>query len=75
MSTYETSDMYIHQQKLDTILNKTFLDLVVFSGMGYVAGIGASIFFRHRLPIKSVAAGLGGSFAFVNNRRHFNALK
>lgn len=55
-----------HQKKLDTILNKTFLDLGTFSIIGYGVGLVASIFL-HR-PVRYVAAGIGGSYGIVQNQ-------
>lgn len=36
--------------KVDTVLNKTFLDLVVYSVGGYLVGFGASILFENKPP-------------------------
>lgn len=55
-----------HQRKLDTALNKSFLDLATFSLIGLGVGIVASVFF-HR-PIRYVAAGVGGSYGIVQNQ-------
>ena len=60
------------QRKLDTVLNKTFLDLVVYSIGGYVVGFGASILFKNKAPIRNVLAGLGGSYGFAINKANFN---
>lgn len=61
-----------HQKKLDTILNKTFLDLGTFSLLGYGVGLVASVFFRR--PIRYVAAGVGGSYGIVQNQECFHRL-
>lgn len=60
------------QRKLDTLLNKTFLDLATFSLIGFGVGLAASIFFKK--PIRYVAAGVGGSYGFVCNQEAFNRL-
>jgi len=56
------------QRKIDNILNKTVLDIAVFSLCGWTAGLAASIFFRQKAPIRHLLAGLGGSYGFVQNR-------
>jgi hypothetical protein len=61
-----------YQKKLDTVLNKTFLDLGTFSLLGFGVGLVASIFF-HR-PIRYVAAGVGGSYGIVQNQECFHKL-
>lgn len=62
------------QRKIDTVLNKTFLDLATFSLIGYTIGIGASLFFRRSAPIRNFAAGIGGSYAIVQNKTSFHQL-
>jgi hypothetical protein len=56
------------QRKIDTILNKTLLDIVVFSAIGWTVGLGAGIFFHRAAPIRNLFAGIGGSYGFVANR-------
>ncbi len=56
------------QRKIDNILNKTFLDISVFSAIGWTLGVGAGIFFHKAAPIRNLFAGVGGSYGFVNNR-------
>ncbi len=56
------------QRKIDNILNKTVLDVAVFSLCGWTAGLVASIFFRQKAPIRHLLAGIGGSYGFVLNR-------
>ncbi len=63
------------QKRLDTILNKTFLDLAVYSLAGYGVGIGLSIFFKQKSVIKNFAAGIGGSYGFALNKANFNHLQ
>ena len=63
------------QKRLDTILNKTFLDLAVYSLAGYGVGIGLSIFFKQKSLIRNFAAGIGGSYGFALNRTNFNHLQ
>ncbi len=63
------------QKRLDTILNKTFLDLAVYSIAGYGVGIGLSIFFRQKSIIRNIAAGIGGSYGFAINKANFNHLQ
>jgi hypothetical protein len=58
------------QRKIDNILNKTILDIAVFSAIGWTFGLGAGIFFHRSAPIRSLFAGIGGSYGFVNNRLH-----
>ena len=60
------------QRKLDTLLNKTFLDLATFSLLGFGVGLAASIFFKR--PIRYVAAGVGGSYGIVQNQEDFERL-
>ncbi len=60
------------QKRLDTILNKTFLDLAVYSLAGYGVGIGLSIFFKQKSLVKNFAAGIGGSYGFAINKANFN---
>ncbi len=79
MSTAEISqkeiEMVKNQRRLDTVLNKTLLDLVVYSAFGYTAGIGASLLFRNKAFVRNMAAGMGGSYAYILNMRNFsNAL-
>lgn len=63
------------QKRLDTILNKTFLDLAVYSLVGYGVGIGLSIFFKQKSLIRNFAAGIGGSYGFALNKANFNHLQ
>lgn len=63
-----------HQRRLDTLLNKTFLDLATFSAVGYGVGLAASIFFRRSYPIRNFVAGIGGSYGIVQNRECFHKL-
>jgi hypothetical protein len=56
------------QRNIDSILNKTFLDISVFSAIGWTLGVGAGIFFHKAAPIRNLLAGVGGSYGFVNNR-------
>ena len=58
------------QRKIDNILNKTVLDIGVFSAFGWTFGLAAGIFFHRSAPIRSLFAGIGGSYGFVNNRVH-----
>jgi hypothetical protein len=58
------------QKKIDSLLNKTFLDIGVFSALGWTLGIGAGLFFHKAAPIRNLFAGIGGSYGFVNNRVH-----
>jgi hypothetical protein len=55
-------------ERKDTILNKTALDLIVFSGIGYTIGIGLSIFFKNKLFARHLTAGMGSSYAFAINK-------
>lgn len=63
------------QKRLDTILNKTFLDLAVYSLAGYGVGLGLSIFFKQKSAIRSLTAGIGGSYGFALNKANFNHLQ
>ena len=56
------------QRKIDSILNKTVLDIGVFSAMGWGAGLAAGLFFKRGAPVKYVLMGVGGSYGFVLNR-------
>ena len=67
-----TISLESHQRKLDTALNKSFLDLATFSLLGYGVGLAASIFFRR--PVRYVAAGVGGSYGIVQNQSSFHRL-
>lgn len=64
----------LKQRELDTILNKTFLDLGAYSLLGYGAGMLASVFFTRGRPIRNLLAGVGGSYGLVINKSHFNAI-
>ena len=62
---------------MDRILNKTALDLVVFSTAGYAVGLAAGLLFRNSRfictsTIRSIGAGLGGGYAYNSNRKEFN---
>jgi hypothetical protein len=59
------------QRKIDNILNKTVLDITIFSLIGWTVGIGAGVFFHKSGPIRSLLAGVGGSYGFVANQVHF----
>ena len=59
------------QKKMDTLLNKTLIDLVVYSGIGFTAGMAASIFFKNKSVIRNVWAGVGGSYGFMINKHQF----
>jgi len=56
-------------------LNKTFLDLTVYSLAGYTLGIGLSIFFKQKSLIRNFGAGIGGSYGFALNKNKLNLLK
>jgi hypothetical protein len=45
-----------------------FLDIGVFSALGWTTGLAVGIFFHRKAPIRNLLAGLGGSYGFVNNR-------
>ena len=55
-------------------MNKTVLDLMVYSAFGYAFGIGASVLFRGKGKIRNIAAGVGGSYAYVLNMNNFNKI-
>jgi len=61
------------QTRIDNILNKAALDIAVFSVIGWTIGIGAGIFFHKAAPIRSLLAGMGGSYGFVANRTNLKA--
>jgi hypothetical protein len=44
------------------------LDIGVFSAIGWTIGIGAGIFFHQAGAIRSLLAGVGGSYGYVNNK-------
>lgn len=56
------------QRKIDNILNKTVLDIGIFSALGWTLGLGVGLFFHKSAPIRSLFAGVGGSYGFVLNR-------
>ncbi len=58
------------QTKIDNILNKTVLDITVFSAVGWTVGLAAGIFFHQAAPIRGLLAGVGGSYGFMNNKRN-----
>jgi hypothetical protein len=60
------------QKKIDTILNKTMIDLGIFSLLGYTVGIGVSLFFRNRYIVRNFVAGMGGSYALALNHHSFH---
>ena len=62
------------QRQLDTILNKTFIDLAAYSMVGFGAGMVASLFFRRSFPIRNMLAGVGASYGFVINKSNFNVI-
>jgi len=59
------------QKKIDTSLNKTILDVILFSGAGYMIGCGVSLFFHKKFVIRNMVAGVGGSYAFILNQSQF----
>jgi hypothetical protein len=68
MSDNQTLTLSERQRKIDNILNKTILDMGVFSAFGWGVGIGVGIFFHRVQPIRSLLAGVGGSYGFVINK-------
>lgn len=58
------------QRKIDTILNKTVLDISIFSIAGWSAGLLAGIFFHNSAPVRHILAGVGGSYGLIANRTH-----
>lgn len=58
----------------DTLLNKTAIDLIVFSALGYGAGVALSVFCRNKLLARHFTAGMGSSYAFCINKSSFNKL-
>ena len=69
-----TKSIHVQQRQLDTILNKTFIDLAAYSVLGFGAGLVASVFFRQSFPIRNILAGVGGSYGFVINKSNFNVI-
>ena len=67
-STTETPSLTDKQRKIDSTLNKTFLDIAVFSAIGWSAGILAGLFFKKAAPVRYVWSGVGGSYGLVLNR-------
>jgi hypothetical protein len=70
MSEAQGLSLDARQRKIDNILNKTFLDIGIFSLLGWSVGLGASLFFRKKAPVRNLLAGVGGSYGFVLNRVH-----
>lgn len=68
MSESQGLDLPTRQRKIDNILNKTVLDITVFSAVGWTAGIIAGFFFHNAAPIRHLFAGAGGSYGLVTNR-------
>jgi hypothetical protein len=62
------------QKKLDNILNKAFIDLGVFSLMGYAFGVGVGIFFKNKHFVRNLTAGFGGSYGILRNRQGINTI-
>lgn len=58
--------LFNYQKKLDTNLNKTFLDVAAYSLLGLSVGFVASLVFHRR--IRYFAAGVGGSYGIVENK-------
>lgn len=58
--------LFNYQKRLDTNLNKTFLDVAAYSLLGFGVGLVASLVF-HR-PVRYFAAGVGGSYGIVQNK-------
>ena len=56
------------QRRIDSILNKTILDIAIYSALGWTAGIFAGLFFKKGRPVRHVWSGIGGSYGFVLNR-------
>jgi hypothetical protein len=65
--------LFERQRKIDNILNKTALDIAIFSVLGWTVGIGAGVFFHQAGPIRSLLAGVGGSYGFVANKVNFKS--
>lgn len=77
MSINRTADRVLsleQQKQLDTILNKTFLDVAAYSVVGVFAGVGVSLFFKRKSHILGLCAGLGGSYGLAMNKNHFNSV-
>ena len=70
----EQTNIENQQRQLDTILNKTFIDLAAYSAIGFGAGLVASLFFKRGLPIRNMFAGVGASYGFVINKSNFNVI-
>lgn len=50
--------------------------MFVFSGLGYIGGLGLGIFFKKPfLSMRSVGAGFGAGYSFANNKHNFNSWK
>ena len=54
-------------------MNKTALDLFVFSALGYAAGFCVCIFFKHKSAVNWFTAGMGSSIALGMNKEHYHA--
>lgn len=57
-----------NQKKVDKLLNKMFLDITVFSVIGWSVGLAAGVLFHKKAPIRNLLAGVGGGYGFVSNR-------
>lgn len=68
LSLSEEIELENRQKKIDNILNKTVLDIGVYSILGWGVGLFAGLFFHRSAPIRSLFAGVGGSYGFVANR-------
>jgi hypothetical protein len=67
--TENTQELFQTKQKnIDRILNKTVLDIAIFSTIGWSVGLVAGLFFHQKAPIRNLMAGIGGSYGFVNNK-------
>jgi len=62
------AELVSKQRKIDNLLNKTVLDITVFSAAGWSVGIFAGLFFHRPAPIRHLLAGAGGSYGLVSNR-------
>lgn len=56
------------QKKIDTLLNKTVLDLGVYSAIGYSVGLLTGVLFRNGQGLRYALSGMGGSYGFVINK-------
>lgn len=68
---FETPIVTKEQLNRDRLINRTVIDLAVYSSIGFLAGGMLSIFFKRKAAFTTFSTGFGCGLGFTENSKHF----